>query len=293
MSATTIVTPAPPRSSTRSDWRWRGFWPATPVRPGSATACDLRQFFAWCALINLAVFELQTRPSGAVGPINGRTGPGPGHHRPAVIHRGWLLPHLCARRAGRALPRRARATLEDAHRVGHAGPGPQEPSAFIAQAAAGGVMDHALARLLGLLGLRVAEACSINIEDLSSERGHRIVTVVGKGSRLAAIPLPPWVGVPSILAAGQRISGPLLLTGAGGRMSRPAATRIVRRVARSARVTKHISPHSLRHSFIIAAFFFGHSDPRTTTRYDRARSQPRPPRQLHRYRLHRRRQLKP
>jgi site-specific recombinase XerD len=56
----------------------------------------------------------------------------------------------------------------------------------------------------------------------------------------------------------------------------------VRKLARRAGITKHISPHSLRHSFITAALDAGvplrdvqiaarHADPRTTTRCDRAR----------------------
>lgn len=57
----------------------------------------------------------------------------------------------------------------------------------------------------------------------------------------------------------------------------------VQRLAERAGITKHISPHSLRHSFITAAFDAGvplrdvqiaarHADPRSTTRYDWARN---------------------
>jgi site-specific recombinase XerD len=85
------------------------------------------------------------------------------------------------------------------------------------------------------------------------------------------------------LAAGDRNSGPLLLSRAGTRLNRHAATRIVRRLSKRAGISKHISPHSLRHSFITAALDAGvalrdvqiaarHSDPRTTTRYDRAKN---------------------
>ena len=158
-----------------------------------------------------------------------------------------------------------------------------ELSAFIAQGAAAGPMDHALACLLGLLGLRVSEACSIDIGDLGTDRGHRTVTVLGKGSKLALLPLPPRVARALDLAAGERLSGPLLLSQSGSRMNRHAATRIVRRLATRAGITKHISPHSLRHSFITAALDAGvalrdvqiaarHADPRTTTRYDRAKN---------------------
>ena len=65
-------------------------------------------------------------------------------------------------------------------------------------------------------------------------------------------------------------------------MDRYAADRTVKRLARRARITKRISPHTLRHSFITAAVDAGvplrdvqeaasHPDPRPTMRYDRAR----------------------
>ena len=158
-----------------------------------------------------------------------------------------------------------------------------ELGAFIAQGAAAGPRDHALACLLGLLGLRVGEACGINIQALGSDRGHRTVTVLGKGSKLAVLPLPPRVARAIDEAAGDRTSGPLLLSGSGQRLDRAGAARIVRRLAKRAGITKRISPHSLRHSYITAALDAGvplrdvqiaarHADPRTTTRYDRARN---------------------
>ncbi len=65
-------------------------------------------------------------------------------------------------------------------------------------------------------------------------------------------------------------------------MDRYAADRTVKRLARRAGITKRISPHCLRHSFITAALDAGvalrdvqeaasHSNPRTTMRYDRGR----------------------
>jgi integrase len=57
--------------------------------------------------------------------------------------------------------------------------------------------DHAhaaLAVLLGLNGLRVSEACGTNIEDIAFERGHRVLRIIGKGNKLALIPLVPRTG---------------------------------------------------------------------------------------------------
>ena len=128
----------------------------------------------------------------------------------------------------------------------------------------------------------MSEACGVDVEHLSVERGHRTVTVLGKGAKVALIPMPPRVARAVDLASGDRVSGPVLLARSGRRLDRHAATRIVRRLAKRAGIAKHISPHSLRHSFITAALDAGvplrdvqiaarHADPRTTTRYDRAR----------------------
>jgi integrase/recombinase XerD len=58
---------------------------------------------------------------------------------------------------------------------------------------------------------------------------------------------------------------------------------VSRRAARRAGITKNVGPHTLRHAFITAALDAGvplrdvqeaasHADPRTTMRYDRART---------------------
>lgn len=43
--------------------------------------------------------------------------------------------------------------------------------------------DFALVVMLGLLGLRIFEACGANINDVGEEHGHRVLKVRGKGGR--------------------------------------------------------------------------------------------------------------
>jgi site-specific recombinase XerC len=53
--------------------------------------------------------------------------------------------------------------------------------------------DFALVCLLGLLGLRIAEATGPNVSDLGEEHGHRVVRVIGKGHKIVLVPMPrPW-----------------------------------------------------------------------------------------------------
>ena len=48
--------------------------------------------------------------------------------------------------------------------------------------------------MLGLLGLRIFEACSLNMADLREEHGQRVLRVVGKGTKVVLVPLPPAIG---------------------------------------------------------------------------------------------------
>jgi integrase len=88
--------------------------------------------------------------------------------------------------------------------------------------------------LLGLLGLRVFEACNSTIDDLGEEHGHRILRVLGKGTKLTLIPLPPAVGRAIDRAVGDRVHGPILLNRNGNPMDRHAATRRLPRLASAA-----------------------------------------------------------
>jgi integrase/recombinase XerD len=144
--------------------------------------------------------------------------------------------------------------------------------------------DFALVAMLGLLGLRIFEATGSNIADLGEEHGHRVLRVIGKGSRVVLVPLPPAVGRAVERAVADRMNGPILLNTRGTRMDRHAATRRLRRLAAISVVRlPKMHPHMLRHTFVTTMLDAGvdlrdvqiaarHADARTTMRYDRARN---------------------
>ena len=157
-----------------------------------------------------------------------------------------------------------------------------EVGAMLVAAGLAGARDHALISLLALNGLRVSEALGADVEQLALERGHRTLTILRKGGKMATIPLAPRTARAVDLAVGERNEGPLFRSHTGGRLDRHAASRIVRRIARRAGINKRVGPHTMRHAFITAALDAGvplrdvqeaasHTDPRTTMRYDRAR----------------------
>src|SRR5262245_27008626 len=149
--------------------------------------------------------------------------------------------------------------------------------------------------MLGLLGLRIFEACGASIGDLGEEHGHRVLRVRGKGGKVVLVPLPPAVARAIDRAVGDRADGPIVRNTVGLRMDSHAATRRLKHLAASARIPMpRMHPHMLRHTFVTTMLDAGvslrnvqiaarHADPRTTMRYDRARKNldPTPP---HRHR---------
>lgn len=170
----------------------------------------------------------------------------------------------------------------------------KELRAFLRAAAESSPRDHALCLLLAFNGLRISEALGADVESLGQERGHRTLAIVRKGGRRATVPLAPvtaeaidaYLTSRTVVAGGLRQSPigerPLFATSSGRRLDRFGAAKTMRRLARRAGISKSVSPHLLRHSFVTAALdagvslrdvqdAAGHADPRTTRRYDQGR----------------------
>lgn len=160
---------------------------------------------------------------------------------------------------------------------------PLEYAALLTAARQDSASSHALVALLGMLGLRVSEACGADVTDLRYDSGYELLTIMGKGHKLAHIPLPVPVLRAVHEAAGERRSGPLLLNRAGARMTPASAATRLRRLASSVGLEHPITPHSLRRTFCTAGLVSGvplrdmqyamrHTDSRMTLRYDMSRA---------------------
>ncbi len=150
-----------------------------------------------------------------------------------------------------------------------------------------------LAAWLVELGTRVSETCSVDVGDLTHDRGHRVVSMVGKGGKRTrrTIPARLAAAVDAYLEArgidvrnltDEQKAMPLLAYPNGSRVGRHTAARFVKRIAKRAGLPNwdRITPHSFRHAWNTMARAagadledrqeaLGHADPRTTRHYDR------------------------
>ena len=136
-----------------------------------------------------------------------------------------------------------------------------------------GLRDRALLELLYACGLRISEALSLDMDDVSVSEAS--VRVIGKGDRERRLPIGdvavqalatyvetarPMLIAAASTAAGaaepgkptleaDRRGGAVFVSQRGTRLSRMAAWRVIRQAALRGGVTGHVTPHTLRHSF--------------------------------------------
>jgi site-specific recombinase XerD len=141
---------------------------------------------------------------------------------------------------------------------------------------------RALVAVMLFCGLRVSEACGLDMDDMQEQQGSRVLRVMGKGSkpRTAVLPAPAVLALTEWLDRRGTDPGPVLRTSAGTALSVRQAHREISRLGRDCGMTIH--PHTLRHTFATAAVdsgadvlkvttALGHASPTTTMRYVRGR----------------------
>ena len=127
-----------------------------------------------------------------------------------------------------------------------AAPSLDEPLAF---------RDRALLEVAYGAGLRVSEWITLGVRDVLFEEG--LVRVFGKGSKERLVPIGrSAIGAVAIYLRELRPKlergegkGILILNARGRPLSRMGAWKILRQHVEKAQITKHVSPHTLRHSF--------------------------------------------
>ena len=136
-------------------------------------------------------------------------------------------------------------SVEEVNRL-LAAPSLDEPFAF---------RDRALLELAYGAGLRVSEWITLGVRDVLFEEG--LVRVFGKGSKERLVPIGrSAIGAVAIylrelrprLERGEG-KGILILNARGRPLTRMGAWKILRHHVEKAQITKHVSPHTLRHSF--------------------------------------------
>ena len=141
-----------------------------------------------------------------------------------------------------------------------------------------GLRDRALLELLYASGLRVAECCGLDRDDVDRQQGT--VRVMGKGGKERVVPAGDAAlqAVDAWLAVRGEERGPLFTNSRGGRLTTRSVHRIVKSRARAAGIDRRVTPHTLRHSFAthmlgegadlrLIQELLGHSRLSTTQRY--------------------------
>jgi site-specific recombinase XerD len=168
----------------------------------------------------------------------------------------------------------------------------EELSRMLNAARASNYRDYVLLAVMAACGLREAEVVGLRIGDFrEAAAGQVLLRVIGKGDKVRNVSISPdlWRLIQRYVLLTERSftsypdSRKPLFTSRVGK-DKPLTTRsvqnLVKKYVRAARITKAISPHSIRHTvgtnmalneapLLVIQQFLGHSDPKTTLRYIR------------------------
>ncbi|PKK81524.1 MAG: integrase [Thermoplasmata archaeon HGW-Thermoplasmata-2] len=117
------------------------------------------------------------------------------------------------------------------------------------ESAKGEKRDYAILKMLGYTGLRVSELCALNVDD--ADMHEKVVTIKsGKGDkdRIVILDDSSVNALRSYLGSRSEQNGALFVT-KRGRISPVSVQRIVKNYAKSAGISKKVTPHVLRHTF--------------------------------------------
>jgi integrase/recombinase XerD len=147
-----------------------------------------------------------------------------------------------------------------------------------------GLRDRAMLETLYATGLRVSELVGLKLTAVNLSDG--VLRVTGKGNKDRLVPLGEeavqwlrrYLADSRPLLLGRKLSDAVFVTARGGGMTRQAFWYLIKRHARTAGITRPLSPHTLRHAFAthllnhgadlrVVQMLLGHSDISTTQIY--------------------------
>jgi len=148
-----------------------------------------------------------------------------------------------------------------------------------------GIRDRAMLEVLYACGLRVSELVGLTLNQVNLNQG--VIRVTGKGNKERLIPFGEqaneWItrfvkaARADLLKSNQQCDT-LFITNRGAAMTRQAFWHLIKKYAKYVGITKHLSPHTLRHAFAthllnhgadlrVVQMLLGHSDLSTTQIY--------------------------
>ena len=147
-----------------------------------------------------------------------------------------------------------------------------------------GLRDRAMLETLYATGLRVSELVGLKLTAVNLNDG--VLRVTGKGNKDRLVPLGEeavnwlrrYLAESRPLLLERQLSDAVFVTARGGGMTRQAFWYLIKRHARTACITRPLSPHTLRHAFAthllnhgadlrVVQMLLGHSDNSTTQIY--------------------------